>query len=126
MKREIIAALLLASLIAGAYLNIRKIDSLTAELEIYADLSEQSARRGDYAEALRLMHEAEAFLDSKAAYTGTFIRHSETDTIYASMTEIYSVLGAQEADKLEACYNDLRRRLKWLSDMDHPSFGKVF
>ncbi len=126
MKREICALLLLLALFGAAAWNIRKVDTLTGELEQHLRLSEKALLSGDrrYAEteleaALRVWTTAER-------YTHIFIRHPEIDSVSDAFFALSQGLRAGDGKELSAAYDLLRYHLESIDAMEHITLGSVF
>ena len=126
MKREICAVLLLAILIGGSIWNIRRAESLTAEIKEHLALSEKAlfADDPDYAEeqleaALRIWMAARG-------YTQVFLRHQELDSISDAFYDTLEALHSEEIPALPAVYGRLRYHLDCVTAMEHVRWGSVF
>lgn len=126
MKRELFALLLLALLIAGAFLNIRHIDSLTQSVSACLDRSEKYAGEGDFDGALAAFESGLSLWHSARSYTNVFIRHPELDATYDTFYELEEALLQQDAEALPAVYSKLQYHLSCISFMEHLSAGSVF
>ena len=112
MSRELIASLLMLLLIAGAWWNIRAVDSLSGDMLSALEESEQAADKGDCYAALKAMDDAlERWLKADS-YTHIFIRHSEID----------STAGVEGAAALRRS-GQLRRRLRQAALPHHQHTG---
>ena len=126
MSRELIASLLMLLLIAGAWWNIRAVDSLSGDMLSALEESEQAADKGDCCAALKAMDAAlERWLKADS-YTHIFIRHSEIDSTADAFYELRELLLSGDLDSCAAAYGKLRYHIISIQEMEHPSIGSIF
>ncbi len=126
MKRVITAAALLLLLILASVWNIRRVDSLTGELETLLSRSEQAALDGSFDRAEGLANEALTLWLEADGYTHIFIRHSEIDSTSDAFYELLEHVSEHDADGLPSAYAKLVYHLDSIAAMEHVSLGSIF
>lgn len=125
MKRELAAIAILVLLIAGSWLNLRYLDSLTETLEEKLLLSQNAAEIGNMDIAEEALTDALDIWLNADGYTHIFIRHSEIDTISDAFYELYDALLSGENDSLEAAYGKLIYHLDSVTEIEHLSLRSI-
>ena len=125
MKRELAAIIVLVLLIAGSWLNLRCLDSLTGVLEEKLILSQNAAEAGSMDIAEEALTDALDIWLSADGYTHIFIRHAEIDTISDAFYELYDALLSSENDALEAAYGKLIYHLDSVAEIEHLSLRSI-
>ncbi len=126
MKKEIVAAALLAALFAGVIINIRVSEKLALELTDEINAAYESLLLGE-AELSRSQTNAaiEHWLELDW-YTHIFIRHSEinstTEAFFQFKTDVFS----GDADAAAGSYGLLKETLRSLMTMEQISIGSIF
>lgn len=123
MKREAIAVLLLLLLITGAWMNLKKLDTLMFCMEERLISSQTEARTGEADRAEREMRDALDLWLRSDGYTHIFIRHSEIDAISDAFYELAEALSDGDA---EAAYEKLLYHLESVRDIEHLSLRSIF
>lgn len=127
MKKELCAMALLLLLAAGAVINLRRVENLTAELAALADRAEYAAANGDYETARVIMSDAIALWEKNDIYTHIFISHAETDTAADCFFEAAGVIGdGAEPEEIRAAFDKLRYHLDSLTDMERVTLESIF
>ena len=126
MKREILAALLLITLVAASVLNIRRADRLTAEILEHLELSEKAMLAADPDYAEEQFEAAKRLWLSARGYTQVFLRHPELDSTSDAFYETLQELLSGELRALPAAYERLCYHLDSIREMEHISWGTVF
>lgn len=126
MKRVITAAVLLLLLILASVWNIRRVDSLTGELETLLSRSEQAALDGSFAQAEDIANEALTLWLESDSYTHIFIRHSEIDSTSDAFYELLERVSEHDTDGLPSAYAKLVYHLDSIASMEHVSLGSIF
>ena len=124
MTRELAAGALLLLLIAGAWWNIRAVDSLTGDILAGLDASQAAEEQGDHPGAQAALDAALNRWLEADSYTHIFIRHAEIDSTADAFYELQSQLLSGEGDS-SAAYDKLRYHLDSIQRMEHPSFGRI-
>ena len=124
MTRELAAGALLLLLIAGAWWNIRAVDSLTGDILAGLDASQAAEEQGDNPGAQAALDAALNRWLEADSYTHIFIRHAEIDSTADAFYELQSQLLSGEGDS-SAAYDKLRYHLDSIQRMEHPSFGSI-
>ena len=124
MKRELAAGALLLLLMAGAWWNIRAVDTLTGDILAGLDISQAAEEQGDHLTAQAALAKALNRWLEADSYTHIFIRHAEIDATADAFYELQSQLLSGEGDS-SAAYNKLRYHLDSIQRMEHPSLGSI-
>lgn len=124
MKRELAAGALLLLLMAGAWWNIRAVDTLTGDILAGLDISQAAEEQGDHLTAQAALAKALNRWLEADSYTHIFIRHAEIDSTADAFYELQAQLLAGEGDS-SAAYDKLRYHLDSIQRMEHPSLGSV-
>ena len=125
MRREIIAAVLLALLCIGAWINVRTLDSLVGDMVSELSLSAQAAQRGETGQAdERLLAALDRWVNADG-YTHIFIRHSEIDAISDAFYELRAQLLSGETEGLDALYGKLLYHLDSIDRIEHLSLKSI-
>lgn len=123
MKKELAAGTLLLLLCLGAWLNVRRMDALTAAVATGLESSESAADRGDTEAALAALAGARAIWDRNRTYTGVFLGHQERDSLRDAFQELEAVL--RQREDATAAYGKLRYRLEELTSLEHLRLESV-
>lgn len=124
MKREIIAAILLILLFAGAVINIRVNDNMVQELENEVTAAYDSAENGDYDLAQSQLKAAAEHWLRLDSYTHIFIRHTEIDALTDAFFEFEASLCEKE-EAYRGTYDMLMAHLESIRTMEHLRFGSI-
>lgn len=126
MKKELVAAVLLALVFACTLLNIHMTDRLMGELDDAVTLAYFHAEDGDWENARIVLENACERWLSLDGYTHVFIRHSEigttTDAFYSMLSAVY----AKEVGEVHGTYLLLHAQLLSIMGMEHISIGSIF
>ena len=126
MKREWIALGLLSLLIAGAALNIARLDRLTDLVETSLARSEKAAAQKDFQTALTNLETGLSVWQDSRGYTHVFLRHPDVDAANDAFYELELLLLQKDGAALPAAFARLRYHLDCIDYMEHPSVGTVF
>lgn len=126
MKRELVASALLLLLALGSWWNIRRVDSLTYELESRLEESENAAAQQRFDDAASYAEGALALWLESDGYTHIFIRHSEIDGASDAFYELTELIYQRDGDGLPSAYAKLKYHLDSIASMEHISLGSVF
>lgn len=124
MKRELAAGALLLLLMAGAWWNIRAVDTLTGDILAGLDISQAAEEQGDHLTAQAALAKALNRWLEADSYTHIFIRHAEIDSTADAFYELQAQLLAGEGDS-SAAFDKLRYHLDSIQRMEHPSLGSI-
>ena len=124
MKRELAAGALLLLLMAGAWWNIRAVDTLTGDILAGLDISQAAEEQGDHLTAQAALDKALNRWLEADSYTHIFIRHGEIDSTADAFYELQAQLLAGEGNS-SAAYDKLRYHLDSIQRMEHPSLGSI-
>lgn len=123
MKRELIAGVLMITLIALCALNIAHVDRLTAAMLDEIQLSREACERGDRESARGHFELALENWLSADAYTHIFIRHSEIDTLTDAFYDLLS--SVENGDECSGAYEKLIYHLESIASMERISLGSI-
>ena len=126
MKRELLAALLLLLLIAGAALDLRTLDKTAAQLTERIRLSQTFAESGDTDAAAEKLADALGIWLRAGGYTHIFLRQSETDAVSDAFFDLQEALLSGETDTLPALYGKLLYHLNSACGAEHLTPGSIF
>ena len=124
MTRELAAGALLLLLMAGAWWNIRAVDTLTGDILAGLDISQAAEEQGDHLTAQAALAKALNRWLEADSYTHIFIRHAEIDSTADAFYELQAQLLAGEGDS-SAAFDKLRYHLDSIQRMEHPSLGSI-
>ena len=126
MKKEIVAAVLLAVLFAGVIINIRVSENIVLSLSEEVDAAYLSLKRGNDAEASQQLDKAIVHWLTLDGYTHIFIRHSEINSTTEAFFQFKSDVSSGDADAAEGSYGLLKETLNSLMAMEQVSLGSIF
>lgn len=126
MKKEIVAAALLAVLFAGVIINIRVSEKLALELTDEINDAYESLLLGETELSRSQTNAAIEHWLELDLYTHIFIRHSEinstTEAFFQFKTDVFS----GDADAAAGSYGLLKETLRSLMTMEQISIGSIF
>ena len=125
MKKEWIAAALLALLFAASLVNIACLDRLIGRIEAETDRSKALAAGGDFPAAEAALDEAVELWIAANSYTHIFIRHPEIDSTSDAFYELKELLAEQNADGFPSAFDKLKYHLNSIDKMEHIRLGSV-
>ena len=126
MKREWIAAGLLALLIGTATLNIVRADSLLEQISINLNRAEGAVLHRDYETAAACFDNGFSIWQDARNYTNVFLRHPDVDAAADAFYDLQQLLLQKDREALPAAFARLRYRLEIIDYMEHPSIGTIF
>jgi hypothetical protein len=126
MKKELIAAALLASLLAGALVNVRALDRISDSIERLIDEVERGADIGAWDAAERAAESAVSFWESRGAYTHIVLRHSITEDVSDKLADLVTSVYSRESGLSAGAAKSARARVKSMKDIEHISMGSIF
>lgn len=126
MKKEIIAAVLLAVLFAGVLINIRISENIVLSLSDEVDAAYLSLKSGNGVEASQQLDKAIDHWLTLDGYTHIFIRHSEINSTTEAFFQFKSDVSSGDADAAEGSYGLLKETLNSLMTMEQISLGSIF
>ena len=125
MKKEWIAAGLLALLFTAALINIACLDSLIGRIGDDVDRARSLAESGDFPAAEAALDTAIEHWVAANAYTHIFIRHPEIDSTSDAFFELKELLAEQNADGFPSAFDKLNYHLNSIDEMEHIRLGSV-
>ncbi len=126
MKKEIVALVLLAALIAGGLYNTHHLGVFTGDLNETLSLSRVYCENGEYAMALEQANKASDEWHDHESYSAIFLRHTEIDAVSDLFYELIGALKSSEPDSARAVYDPLTAHIRSLYDMERPNLGSIF
>ena len=125
MKKEWIAAILLALLFAAALLNIACLDRLIGRIGEDVAHAQDLAGRGDFLAAEAALDTAIERWIAANSYTHIFIRHPEIDSTSDAFFELKELLAEENADGFPSAFDKLMYHLNSIDEMEHIRLGSV-
>ena len=126
MKKELIAAVLLAIIFAGVMLNIRASEKIVSSLMSEVDAAYAQLKSGDSKSAAETLDKAIEHWLTLDGYTHIFIRHSEINSTTEAFFQFRSDIGSGDADAAEGSYGLLSETLRSIMTMEQISLGSIF
>lgn len=126
MKKELIAAVLLAVIFAGVMLNIRASEKIVSSLMSEVDAAYVQLKSGDSESAAETLDKAIEHWLTLDGYTHIFIRHSEINSTTEAFFQFRSDIGSGDADTAEGSYGLLSETLRSIMTMEQISLGSIF
>ena len=126
MKKELIAAVLLAVIFAGVMLNIRASERIVSSLMSEVDAAYAQLKGGDNESAVKTIDRAIERWLTLDGYTHIFIRHSEINSTTEAFFQFKSDIGSGDADAAEGSYRLLSETLRSIMTMEQISLGSIF
>ena len=125
MKKELIAAVLLAVIFAGVMLNIRASEKIVSSLMSEVDAAYAQLKSGDSESAAETLDKAIERWLMLDGYTHIFIRHSEINSTTEAFFQFKSDIGSGDADAAEGSYGLLSETLRSIMTMEQISLGSI-
>ena len=126
MARELVSALLIATLFAVSLLNAHHLDRLADGLEEEIRLSEEYAEKGELETAkAHVLNSYQRWLDNKG-YTYAVMHHEDVDAVAESFCAVLEAIPQDELDSLRASYARLYYYLETVGESEHISIKSVF
>ena len=126
MKKELIAALLLAALFAAALLNIRAVDRLTADVIEDVESAADRAMAGDAAAAARFAESAAEKWEDSDGYTHVVLRHAEIDAVADAIYELLLTTRSGSAESVAAAAEKAAYHLRSIAGIERITPGSIF
>ena len=125
MKKEWIAAGLLALLFTAALINIACLDRLIGRIGEDVARARILAESGDFPAAETALDTAIEHWVAANAYTHIFIRHPEIDSTSDAFFELKELLTEENAEGFPSAFDKLRYHLNSIDEMEHIRLGSV-
>jgi uncharacterized protein (DUF2235 family) len=126
MKKEIIAVVVLALMIAASIYNYHHLEDIKDDVIALAERSFEQAETGNWDEARRLGEEAAQLWSSYDAYTHIFLRHSEivdaVGALYDYLLQVYD----ENLNTAKAALDAARARFEHLVEIEKLRPGSIF
>lgn len=126
MKKEVVAAIILALLFAGVMINIRVASNIILSLKADVKVAYESAEKGDFDSAKPQLDAAVNNWMSLDGYTHIFIRHSEINSTTEAYFQLKGDVYAEDMEAIEGSYGLLMATLDSLMTMEQLSIGSIF
>lgn len=126
MKKEIVAAALLLTLIAGGLYNTHYLHEFTDGLTGSLALSQAYCENGEYALALEHAQKAESDWKANELYAGIFLRHTEIDAVGYGLRDLTATLASDEPEGAFPLYASLIAHIESLCEMESLSLSSIF
>ncbi len=125
MKREWIAAALLALLFSLSLYNIAYLDRLIGVIGEELSASQSLAESGRFREAEEALDRAIARWVGANAYTHIFIRHPEIDATSDEFFELKQLLAEENAEGFPSAFDKLIYHLHSIDEMEQLRLGSI-
>ena len=126
MKREIAAAAVLALLIGISVWNVKKVDSLTMDMEIALCKSRTAAEQLDFRQAREHLGDAISLWLDAERYTHCFISHGQISEASQVFYALQETVAQEDALACIPGYEQLKYTLRGIRDTERPSLGSIF
>ncbi|MDR1299595.1 MAG: DUF4363 family protein [Oscillospiraceae bacterium] len=126
MKKELVAAILLAALFVGALFNVKALDALSGDIELLIDEAERSAGIEAWDAAERAAEDAVSLWESRSGYTHIVLRHSITEDVSDKLSELVKSVYSHEPGPSAGAAKAARSRMESMSEIEHISMGSIF
>lgn len=126
MKREMAAAAVLALLLGISVWNLRKVDSLTGDIEVALCKSRMAVEQLDFRTAREYMADALSLWLDAEGYTHCFISDGQISDATQAFYSLQEALAQEDALACIPGYMQLKYSLRNLRDTERPSLGSVF
>jgi len=126
MKKELLAGLLLAVMIAASVLNILRIRKITDSLIDLAEQTSSAAETGDWDAAENTAADMQQKWKDSCGYLRLVLRHSEIDNTTEYLCEL--LVGVYEKDnaQVKSAAELIEINFKNMTDIERLSPGSVF
>jgi hypothetical protein len=126
MKKELLAVLLLVSILIACLINIRCVTGLTEELAAMVDDAEAQASSGNWEDARHTIEDAFDLLERRNLYTGVALSLEDIDMITDSLDLIMGHIRAHSPGRVTAAVHLAKSRLYSIAAREQVSFESVF
>ena len=126
MKRELAAAAVLALLIGISAWNIRKVETLTGDIEIALCKSRTAAEQLDFRQAREHMSDGLDMWIEAERYTHCFISHSQISAASQVFYELQKTIAEEDIVACTPAYNELKYVLRSIRGTERMSLGSIF
>ena len=124
--KEILAAVLLLTLIAGALLNTWYLDKTVNDITELVTKSQEYSDTGDLENAVKELRGAIEIWEEKDPYARILLRQTETDSISDTFYGLLGELVAGEFDRAHGTYERLYSHLRTIANMERLSWSSIF
>ena len=125
MKREWLAAALLAALVALATWHTLSISALTADLTAALEQAETFAEAEDWDRARTVTEEAQSRWDRADFRLHVTLDHAVVDEVSVGFAETLEFLDLEERGEYSAANARLMERLALLGEMERPTLANL-
>lgn len=126
MKKEIIAAALLAAVFTLTMLNVYFLGKITSSLRTMVSDAEALAEKGEWSKATNTAQKALEKWDSYDPYTHITVRHSEIDSTSEMFGNFLGAIYSQDNAAVKSSSLTLRHKLEMLHLMERLTLGSIF
>jgi len=126
VKKELLAAGLLAAMLIAAFVNIHYICRLTGEVADLSALAEDAAVCGDWEGAARYAQRAIDRWSAADSYTHIVLRHGEIDAVSDALYDLLAETCAESSGSAEAAAQRAAYHLNSIAGMERIRFGSLF
>ena len=126
MKKEMFAALLLLIIICAAFINIRLLENVTAEVLSLVDDAASEARAGDWSKAKMAAEKAAGSWEKHGSYTQIVLRHSEIDSVNSLIGELQKEIYLESEGGTKGVAGEIRTKLALMLEIERVKPGSIF
>jgi len=126
MKRELVALLVSAALVAASIWNISKIDSVTDEIGIAICKSRTATEQLNFKNSRKLVEEGLEIWQENRGYASVFLSQAQVDDTTEAFYRLMEALNEEDILSLTPAYESLLYQLGSIQEGEHPSVGSIF
>lgn len=126
MKRELVALLVSAALLAASIWNISKIDSVTDEIGIAVCKSRTATEQLNFKNSRKLVEEGMEIWQENRNYASVFLSQAQVDDTTEAFYQLMEALNEEDLLSLTPAYDTLLYQLSAIQEGEHPSIGSIF
>ena len=126
MRKELVAALLLAAFFAAVLLNIRAVNRLTADVITDVESATDRAMAGDTEAAARFAESAAEKWEDCGGYTHVVLRHAEIDAVADAIYELLLATRSGSPESVAAAAEKAAYHLRSIADIERIMPGSIF
>lgn len=126
MKRELAAAAVLATLLGMSIWNLRKVETITSDIEIALCKSQSAAETLDFKSSREYMAEGLELWLSAEQYSHCFLSQPQINSVSEAFYALQQSLSAEDVTASIPSYSQLRSVVEGIRRSETPSLGSIF
>jgi hypothetical protein len=126
MKKELMAALLLAGLFVCSLVNIGALDALSEQMTLSINQVERDASSERWDEAAASARNTVRLWESRSGYTHIVLRHSVIEDMSDKLSELTKAVYARSPGDVAGAAEAARARMNSIVTIEHIRPGSVF